>query len=24
MPEPGCSVYGLGMKVAHLPWLSAT
>ena len=24
MPEPGCSVNGLGMNEAHLPWLSAT
>ena len=24
MPEPGCVVNGLGMKVAQMPWLSAT
>ena len=24
MPEPACSVNGLGMKLAQMPWLSAT
>ncbi len=24
MPEPGCVVNGLGMKLAQMPWLIAT
>ena len=24
IPEPGCVVNGLGMKLAQMPWLSAT